>query len=63
MEFVAQLWVYDSHKFMLGFPCPNIIKSHLWGVLLLLKTFMIGGSIIYFTYATKLNEIESEIPD
>ena len=55
--------MYDSSKFMLGFPCPDFIKSHLWGFLLLLKTFTIGGSIIYFTFAKNLNEIEETVPE
>ena len=49
MEFVTQLWVYDTNKFLLNLPCPDIFKNHVWGFLLLLKTFTIGGSIIYFT--------------
>ena len=55
--------MYDSSKFMLGFPCPDFIKSHLWGFLLLLKTFTIGGSIIYFTFAKNINEIEEPVSE
>ena len=49
---------------MLGSPCPNIVKSHLWGFLLLLKTFTIGGSIIYFTFAqTAINQTDEDVAE
>ena len=56
MEFVTQLWVYNSNKFMLGLPCPDVVKSHVWLFLLLLKMLTIGCSIIYFTFPKKFYE-------
>ena len=50
MEFVTQLWVYNSNKFMLGLPCPDFVKSHIWLFLLMIKTTAIGFSVLYFTF-------------
>ena len=50
MEFVCQLWAYKSEKFILGVPCPNFLKTHVWLLLILFKAFLVGSSIVLFSH-------------
>ena len=47
MEFVAQLWAYKSEKFYLGVRCSDLVKNHVWLLLILLKTVLVGASVTH----------------
>ena len=49
MEFVTQLWAYKSDRFLLGIHCPELLKNHVWLLLILLKTVLVGCSITHLT--------------
>ena len=49
MEFVAQLWASKSDGFFLGVECNEIIKNHIWLALIVVKTTLVGCSLIHLT--------------
>ena len=49
MELVTQLWAYKSDKFLLGIRCPEILKNHVWLVLIVAKTAIVGLSVAHLT--------------
>lgn len=49
MEFVTQLWAYKSDKFYLGVRFPELLKNHIWLLLIVLKTAILGFSLAQLT--------------
>ena len=49
MEFVTQLWALKSERFLLGVPCAEVVKNHIWLLLILLKTAIVGCSLAHLT--------------
>ena len=49
MEFVTQLWAYKSERFVLGVPCPELVKNHVWLLLILLKCLIVGCSVTHLS--------------
>ena len=47
MEFVTQLWAYKSERFVLGVRCAEFVKNHVWLLLILLKTAIVGCSLAH----------------
>ena len=50
MEFVTQLWAFKSEEFYLGLHCPELLKNHVWLLLILFKTAIVGCSISHHLY-------------
>lgn len=49
MEFVTQLWAFKSDRFLLGVKCPELLKNHVWLLLILLKTALVGCSVTHLS--------------
>ena len=49
MEFVTQLWCYKSKQFFLGVQCPELVKNHVWLLLIVFKTVLVGCSFTHLT--------------
>ena len=49
MELVSQLWAYKSDRFLLGIRCPEILKNHVWLVLIVAKTAIVGLSMAHLS--------------
>lgn len=47
MEFVTQLWAYKSERFLLGVECPELLKNHIWLLLIVVKTTLVGFSLMH----------------
>lgn len=57
MEFVTQLWAYKSDRFLLGVECPEIIKNHIWLLLIVAKTALVGCSVMHLTQPDLFNKL------
>lgn len=56
MEFVTQLWAYKSDRFLLGVECPEIFKNHVWLLLIVAKTALVGCSVMHLTQPDIFNK-------
>ena len=49
MELATQLWAYKSDRFLLGIRCPEILKNHVWLILIAIKTAIVGLSVAHLS--------------
>ena len=55
MEFVTQLWAYKSERFLLGVACPELVKNHVWLLLAVFKTTIVGCSFMHLAQPDLFN--------